>query len=528
MLLNERCRLARSSIVLTGILFCACWNLVGADQVDQGDETETWKMIEFNTDTTGDYAAVYKENCAVCHGEQLEGTAQGTPLNGRLKYGDSVEVFENNIANGFAAKGMPAWSKTLSDVQIKNIALYISETRLGMNYGDFKYDAEFVVPKGVIKTEKNAFEFETVIDGIDALPFSIEPLPDGRVLLTEKKLGLSIVSAEGKQSTYIEGTPPVYADSYVFAVKQEWGNGWYFDVALHPNYEQNGWIYLQYGDRCSDCNEASRRFKLPVSMNTLIRGRIKDGRWIDEEMIWKNALEFYAPGPDLGAGGRITFDDEGHVFVSVGMKMNNHEGIQDLRTPWGKIHRLHDDGRVPVDNPFIKNPDAIKTIWTYGHRSPQGLEWRHASAELWGTEHGPRGGDEINLLVAGKNYGWPLTSKGMNYDGSSVEYGKKLGVEFDLKDIEQPVVDMSPSPAISSFVFYDGDQFPQWRGDLLVGSLKAQSLFRVELEGSQAVHTETLISGLARIRDIEVGFDGNVYLLLENNAGGRIVRMVPK
>ena len=169
----------------------------------------------------------------------------------------------------------------------------------------------------------------------------------------------------------------------------------------------------------------------------------------------------------------------------------------------------------------------MKSIWTYGHRSPQGLEFRPGTSQLWETEHGPRGGDEVNQLVPGKNYGWPLYSLGVNYDGTPVDYGKALGIEYDLREIQQPVVDLSPSPAVSSFIFYDDTAFPRWQGDIIVGSLKAQSLYRVRLEGDKAVHKETLIESLARVRDIEVGNEGQIYLLLENNGGGMIVAMRP-
>ena len=154
------------------------------------------------------------------------------------------------------------------------------------------------------------------------------------------------------------------------------------------------------------------------------------------------------------------------------MKSYGYRGVQDLGAPDGKIHRMHDDGRVPTDNPFVGHPDAIPTIWTYGHRSPQGLEYNTAWGELWGTEMGPRGGDEVNRLLPGHNYGWPLTSKGVHYNGRPVD-GRGLGIEFDVDDLEPPIVDLTPSVAVSSFVFYDGDAFGQWRNHLLVGSLKA-------------------------------------------------------
>jgi glucose/arabinose dehydrogenase len=413
-------------------------------------------------------------------------------------------------------------------MEIKSLTLYILETRSNLNYADFNYDTEFTIPTEEIATSTHNFTLQTIISGLDPLPFSIAPLPDGRILLTEKKRGLSIISTSGEQSPLIEDTPQAYDDTFILAVKQEWGYGWMLDVAIHPDYEENGWIYIHYGDRCSDCNEISRASKQPVSMNKLVRGRIKDGHWVDNEVIWQSPIEFYGSVPDIGAGGRISFDNDGHVFFSVGVKgIDNFTGIQDLGIPWGKIHRLHDDGRVPLDNPFNSVEGALKSIWTYGHRSPQGLEFCELTGDLWGTEHGPRGGDEVNLLLPGRNYGWPLYSKGMNYDGSAVDYGKRLGIEFDLRDIQQPVVDLTPSPAVSSFIFYTGAEFPHWQNNLIVGSLKARSLFRMEIEDNKLIHTETLISGLARFRDIETGPGGEIYVLLEHNSGGQIIRLVP-
>ena len=169
----------------------------------------------------------------------------------------------------------------------------------------------------------------------------------------------------------------------------------------------------------------------------------------------------------------------------------------------------------------------MPSIWSYGHRSPQGLEFDARTGELWGTEMGPRGGDEVNHLRPGRNYGWPLTSKGLDYDGTPVDYGKELGIEFELKDIEQPVVDLTPSPAVSSFVIYQGDAFPEWQDDLIVGSLKATELYRIVLDGDEHVHTEILLKDLARIRDVAIGPSGVIYLLLEHASGSRIVRLVP-
>lgn len=499
------------------------------------------------------FLAVFKENCVACHGANLEGTPLGTPLVGAdLKHGESVAEIRQSISNGFVSSGMPAWSQVLDDAQISSLAIFVAEKRLNFDMRDFKVTQKITIPDGAIETERHSFRIEVFATDLDPLPYSIAPMPDGSFLLTEKTKGLSIISPEGEQSALIKGTPKAYGYGPMLGefelprltlnpkVFLGVGLGWLMDVALHPDYETNGWVYLHYGDRCEeDCNKASEGSISPVSMNRLDRGRIRDGKWVDVETIWQAELEAYTSASDRDAGGRIAFDGQGHVFISVGIKGGYYQGIQDLNLPYGKIHRVNDDGSIPPDNPYVvkqadsDEPDpnvsfTRQTIWTYGHRSPQGLEFNHQTGELWGTEHGPRGGDEVNLLLPGRNYGWPLYSKGLNYDGTPVAYGKELKIDFDLKDIEQPVVDFTPSPAISSFVFYEGDAFPEWRHDLIVGSLKATELYRLEIENGKLVHKETIIRNLARIRDIEVGFDGLIYLLLENDAGGKIVRLVPE
>jgi len=473
------------------------------------------------------FVAIYHEHCSVCHGEQLEGAAQGTPLVGTLAHGDSVDELSRSIARGSPQRGMPAWEATLDPGTIRSLAIYIAERRDDRRFTDFKVDKPLHVPQGTIDSELHDFRIETLATGLDPLPYSIAPLPDGRILVTEKKRGLRIVSPDGTLSPLIEGTPETFG--YGIEIHSlELGVGWLMDVALHPDYEHNGWIYLHFGDLCSDCSEAQQGTLIPRSMNRLVRGRIRDGAWVDQEVIWRAAPETYTPTPDMAAGGRTTFDPRGYVFISIGMKgWNNHMGIQDLGLPYGKIHRVHDDGRIPADNPFVATPGALGSIWSYGHRSPQGLEFDAKTGRLWGSEMGPRGGDEINLLRPGRNYGWPLTSKGVDYDGTPVEYGKDLGIEFDLADIEQPLVDLTPSPAVSSFVVYDAQAFPAWRGDLIVGTLKATELQRIRIEDDRPVQREILLRDLARIRDVETAPDGTLLLLLEHATGGQIVRLVP-
>jgi aldose sugar dehydrogenase len=473
--------------------------------------------------------AAYKGSCAVCHGANLEGAAQGTPLAGvPLKHGDSVDRIAKSIADGIPQSAMPQWSKTLDATQIRRLALYIAERRSDLSYTDFKVAAPPAVPTENIHTEVQTFRIETFASGLNALPYSIAPLPDGSLLLTEKTRGLSIVSPDGKQSALIRGTPQAFDDGFKMpGVLLVYGLGYLLDAVPHPEYRKNGWIYLSYTERCSNCNEASRKSGRPVSMNALIRGRIKNGEWVDRQTIWHTDMENYTPVPDMAAGGRIAFDDKGHVFMSIGIKAGESAGIQDLGLPYGKIVRVNDDGTIPADNPFVHVKGAIPSLWTYGHRTPEGLQFNRATHQLWETEMGQRGGDKVNLLLPGKNYGWPLVSRGLKYDGTPVDYGKELGIAFDPKDLQPPIVDLTPSPAVSNFAFYDGAAFPHWHGNMIVSTLKATELYRMVVKDGRVMHIETLLKGLGRIRDVKVGPQGAVYLLLEHSSGGRILRLVP-
>ena len=473
------------------------------------------------------FVTLYRKNCGGCHGDNLEGATLGPPLLGELRGGDSVAQLEASIRDGAPAAGMPAWGETMKPARIHSLALYIAEQRQGTTILDKKSGIALRLPTEPVTSHEAVFRLETVADGLDPMPFGMAPLPNGGFIVTERMRGLRVVSSDGTLSDLVQGTPPVYDDAGEF-LGQVNGVGWMMGVALHPDYRRNGWIYLQHGDRCSDCNAYSRKAGRPVSMNRLVRGRIRDGRWVDEEILWQADIETYTDTTDLAAGGRIAFDEAGYVYLTMGMKgPMDYDGIQDLRYPYGKILRLHDDGRVPDDNPFVGTPGAIGAIWTYGHRSVQGLEYDPVSKSMWSTEMGPRGGDELNRLVAGGNYGWPNFTSGVNYTGAPVKGEKRTGIVVKREDTIFPVLDLVPSPALSSFVFYRGSEFPRWNNQILLGLLRAADLWRLQLDGERIEARETLLEDLARFRDIEQGPNGELYLLLENKAGSRIVRVLP-
>ena len=300
------------------------------------------------------------------------------------------------------------------------------------------------------------------------------------------------------------------------------------DVELHPDYASNGWIYLSHSDRCQlDCGSP-----WPVTMVRVIRGRLVGNRWIDSEVIWSVDKDKYTVVPDAVASGRLAFDHQGFGYVTVGGK-STYDNLHVMDTPYGKIHRFNDDGSVPEDNPFwqgeqLSDPTSSRnTVWTYGHRTAQGLTTDPRTGDIWATEMGPRGGDEINLIRRGGNYGWPLDTEGLDYNAEYVSIGKDLGLDFEFSETIPPFVDFTPAPSLSNFIFHNGDQFPNWQNDLLVGSLRAQVLFRVRIEEGKVVEKERLLTKLGRIRDVEMGYDGFVYVLIEHNQTGSLFRLVP-
>jgi glucose/arabinose dehydrogenase len=469
----------------------------------------------------------WNENCASCHGKDLAGTELGSALvDAPLKQGETVENMIVAIANGVPGTSMVGWKEKLSAREIKLLAIYISEQRQKFPAIANSYTNEPTESR-VIQSKHHAFRVERVTT-LQSRPYSIAPMPDDTILVTEKIRGLSIVNQKGEQNALITETPPIWGLKLSF--KGIWLNlGSVLDVELHPDYENNGWIYLSHTDRCSwRCG-----WVVPGTMVRVVRGRIKDGKWQDQELIWSVHKDHYTPVPDSVAAGRLAFDGQGHLYISIGGK-NVFSKLHQLDTPFGKIHRVRDDGTVPKDNPFwvseSERPDAstIHTVWSYGHRTGQGLDGHPVNGEIWNTEMGPRGGDEINLIQAGQNYGWPLYTNGLDYDGEEISIGKDLGLNFSIDETVLPVVDFTPAPAVSNFTFHDGSQFPGWQNDLLVGSLKAGTLYRLRIENGKLIEQEKLITNFGRMRDVAMGSDGYVYFVLEHNETGSLWRIVPQ
>lgn len=350
------------------------------------------------------------------------------------------------------------------------------------------------------QTNYASFRVETVATGLE-IPWGMVFLPDGRMLVTERPGTLRFVSTDGTVSEPIEGVPMVRAS----------GQGGLLDVALHPEYDETGWVYLSYS------HPRSRGLR-DVGYTAIARGRLDGTRLVDVETIYQAPAEVYT-GRGQHFGSRIAFDEDGYLFFSIGDR-GQREQAQDLSVPHGKIHRLHDDGRVPDDNPFLDVEGAVPSIWSYGHRNPQGLERHPETGRLWSTEHGPRGGDELNWVRPGLNYGWPVITYGRNYNGTSITD------RTAMEGMVQPVVNWTPSIAVCGIGFYTGDAFPEWTNNLFVTSLKFAEVHRVVLDGTEVVERDVAFEVDGRPRDVVTGPDGYLYVAVEAS-DGHILRLVP-
>ncbi|MEX1256591.1 MAG: PQQ-dependent sugar dehydrogenase [Gemmatimonadota bacterium] len=359
----------------------------------------------------------------------------------------------------------------------------------------------------VMPSETHAFRVVTVADGL-LNPWSIAFLPGGDMLVTEKAGALRIVRNGVLLPEPVPGVPTVRSN----------GQGGLLDVAPHPDFESNRLIYLSFSKPNADGSEGT---------TAVVRGRFENDRLADVEEIFE-ARAWSTRGGHYGS--RLVFDDDGFLFITVGDRQAPSTGnleahpAQDLSSHQGSMIRLHDDGRVPSDNPFVGQAGALPEIWSYGHRSPQGLAIHPQTGELWETEHGPQGGDELNLIRRGANFGWPVIGYGVNY-GS----GSPIHASASREGMEIPVHYWVPSIATSGLMIYDGDAFPGWRGSMFVGGLAGEQLARVKMEGARAVGEETLLDGYGRIRDIVQGPDGFIYIAVnrDGNAPAPIVRLEP-
>lgn len=469
-------------------------------------------------------AAVYTQFCGSCHGPTLQGAAGPSLVDDVWTNGSDDKSITTIIRDGKAGTPMIAFKDMVTDEQIRQLVFYIRE-QAGQQKG--KPETKVDPDGAIIKSEKQTVKLEVIARDLET-PWGIAFLPDGRLLITERPGRLRILD-KGTLLPPVKGTPEVW-------VRQDGG---LFDVEVHPQYAKTGWIYLSYA-------EPQQGYKVPApdanappaaaapgqgpgggppsipSMTVIVRGKIKDNTWVNQEVLFRGAAEFYTTA-NIHYGSRFTFDKAGHLFFSLGDK-GTPENAQDLTKATGKVHRVNDDGSVPKDNPFVNKPGAVGSIWTYGHRNPQGFAWDPVTGKLWETEHGPTGGDELNLLEPGHNYGWAVVS-----------YGMQPGItKSEQEGMDSPKAYWTPSIGPAGIAFYSGTKYPGWKNNLFLTGLAGQQLRRIEITKDTVTHQEVVFNEYGRVRDIIIGPDGYFYVSLSlpgqrvsDTTAGVIVRMVP-
>jgi len=474
-------------------------------------------------------AQLFSDVCAGCHGATAAvGPRAQSLLADTWLHGGDDESIAKNIRDGFLDKGMPPFKETLTDQQIWQMVAYLRTQTASLK------DKPVYVPDPdgqIVTSEKQTFRMEIVARNLET-PWGLAFLPDGRLLITERPGRLRIVQNGKLLPEPVKGTPKVWE-------KQDGG---LFDVEVHPDYARNGWIYLSYSETlpgyvapppppppAADAPPPAAGGRGrggppdPPSMTVIVRGKInKANEWVEQQLLFR-APEAIYNSSNAHYGSRFIFDKANHLFFSLGEKQQMLDS-QDLSKPTGKIHRINDDGTVPKDNPFVGRAGALPSIWSYGHRNPQGLAWDPITGKLWETEHGPSGGDEVNVIEPGHNYGWGVITMGIQ---NGITKRSEPGME-------QPIVYYTPTIAPSGITFYTGDRYPAWKNNLFVSALAGQQLRRLEIDGVTVARQEAVFNQFGRIHDVIVGPDGLLYVTLQlpgqslsQSTPGMVGRLVP-
>lgn len=436
----------------------------------------------------------YQQYCSSCHGMRLQGGNAQSLVDGVWQFGEGRGWISRTIKFGIQHLGMPGYEKTLSDEQIGQIVDFLLAAEKAAS------PAKPQIPD-TLQTREYDINVDVFAEGLE-IPWSIDFTDTQTALITERPGRLRIVKNGQILPKAVKGTPAVLYE----------GQGGLLDVAVDPDYETNGWIYLAHSHALESDNGR------PGAMTRLVRGKLKDNTWTEQQVIYEAPHETYRTTRHH-YGCRIVFDKKGHLFFGIGERGHQNDA-QDLSKPNGKIHRIYLDGSIPKDNPFVDNKSALPTIYCYGNRNPQGLAIHPETDELWENEHGPLGGDEINLIESGRNYGWPVITYGRNYDGSIISnLTEKPGME-------QPILYYVPSIAICGMDFVRGEMFAKWKNHLLNGALKYEEVRLADVKERRILHDEIILKNFGRVRDVACGPDGAIYVVL--NEPGTVLRLTPK
>ena len=441
-------------------------------------------------------AQLYKQYCAGCHGANLEGNSGSALIKKNWLHGSSGDDIFKTIKQGVPKTEMTGWGKVLKDEEIKSIVNFIISAQ------NNKPNARKTIPATVM-TKDYTLNIEQLVTEDLQTPWGIEFVDKNKALITEKPGRLRWLVNGKLDPEPIRGIPQPYLLSSTAGL---------MDIALDPKYASNGRVYLAYSHTNGDNKDKSAK-----GMTRIIRGKVKGHDWVEQQTLFEVADSLKLSGGDRW-GCRFLFDKLGFLYFSIG-DMGRAMASQDLHVPTGKVFRINADGSIPKSNPFVNDPKALPAIYSIGNRNVEGMAQHPVTGVIWATEHGPRGGDELNILKKGANYGWPVITYGIDYSGA------KVSDKDHQEGMEQPVTQWTPSIAVCPIEFCTSPLFPKWKNNLFVGALAFEELHRLVLDKEQIVSRELIFKGYGRVRDIKTGPDGAVYVLL--NKPDMLIRIRP-
>ncbi|WP_181305906.1 PQQ-dependent sugar dehydrogenase [Rufibacter sp. XAAS-G3-1] len=476
-----------ASVLLVGLVSLTNCTKTASSTANQAGSAPLATEQQLTSAQVADARSNYVNYCGGCHGRELE-----TFVNRKWQHGNSPEAMFKSIKHGYPDQGMPAYASTFSDAQITQLVSFIQQGVVAQ-----KDKPKDKTNATVHRSEKLNFQLETVLTGID-VPWAMAFLPNGDMLVTERS-GTLYRLTQNRDLVKIEGSPEVLAQ----------GQGGLLDVKLHPDFAKNNTIFLSYSAVKKDGGQT-------LSTTAIMRARL-DGNSLKDQKVIFEAQPYARTRHHYGS--RIEFGKDGLLYFTMGDRGGTKVNPQNLTVHAGKTHRIKEDGSIPADNPFVNQAGAMPSIFTFGNRNAQGMARHPATKELWLHEHGPRGGDEVNIIKKGANYGWADVTHGIDYNGTKIS---------DLKQkagITDPIKIWVPSIAPSGMAFVTGNRYKGWEGSLLVGSLSFKFLSRLDVKGNTIVKEERLLQDIGRVRDVRVSPDGYVYIAVENP--GVIYRLVP-
>lgn len=441
---------------------------------------------------------VYKTYCAGCHGAQLQGSASTALIKKEWKHGNDRPSMIKTITNGVPGTEMGRWAGVLTPKQIEEVTDFI------INANKLPETLKSESKPLSIQTKLYKLKIEKLITTGLKGPWGFDFVDANRALVTSKFGTLSWIVNGKLDPEPIKGTPKPYAyDNF----------GGMLDVAVDPDYAKNGWIYIALSH-----NKQGSTDKKTPGMTKVVRGKVNGHEWTNEQTLFEAPDSVLIPGGTRW-GCRFLFDKQGYLYFTIG-DMDRGTDSQILSRPNGKTYRINPDGSIPKDNPLAGRSQYIQQIYSWGNRNVQGIAQHPVTGAIYATEHGPKGGDELNILKKGANYGWPVITYGIGYDD------KPVSDITEKEGMEQPITYWTPSIAVSSIDFVTGNRFPKWQNNLIVTSLAFEEVRRLVIDGDRVLEQEILMKGYGRVRDVKIGPDGALYLLM--NAPDELLRITPE